>query len=130
MAGRGLFKVLLISGFGFWLCSAGADEAASKAKKGLDAKIYEADRAEGITAKVKTFKASRGDTLVYFEGLKKAGPYILSETIKDYTLLKNRLATSAAVNGPQVSVTIDEQDYIKDVTLMEPTAKTPGKPGP
>ncbi len=94
-------------------------ETSAPAKKKISTNIYEEQKGESFTAKVRTFKESRGDTLVYFEEIKKSGPYVLSETIKDYSILKNRIAKSAKGGGPKVSVSIDDQDNILSVTIEE-----------
>lgn len=91
---------------------------AEQAKK-LNTNIYEDQKGSSFTAKVRTFKNSRGDTLVYFEEIKKSGPYVLSESIKDYPILKNRIAKSAEGKGPKLSVTVDEQDNILSVSISE-----------
>jgi hypothetical protein len=100
--------------------------ADSKPKK-YNTSIYEAEQTKSHTAKVKTFKNSRGDTLVYFEEIKKSGPYVLSESIKDYATLKNRIAKSAATGGPKVSVTIDDNDNILSVMILESDDSKPGQ---
>ena len=94
---------------------------ATPVKKNYNANIYEKESAGGLSAKVKTTKTSREDTLVYFEGLKKSGPYVLSSTVKNYTKLKNRLVKSSESGGPKVSVTLDDQDNILTVEVSEET---------
>ena len=103
-----------------------AEEAAPKpppAQKTINANIYEKEKANSLSGKVKTTKTSREDTLVYFEGIKKSGPYVLSSTLKNYTKLKNRLVKSSEANGPKVTVSLDDQDNIMTVEISE-TADT------
>lgn len=90
-------------------------------KKNYNANIYEKENTGGLTAKVKSTKTSREDTLVYFDGLKKSGPYVLSSTVKNYTKLKNRLVKSSESGGAKVSVTVDDQDNILTVEINEET---------
>ncbi len=92
-------------------------EAVPAAKKSLNANIYEKEKTNSISGKVKATKTSREDTLVYFEDIKKSGPYILSGTIKNYTKFKNRLVKSSESNGPKVSVSLDDQDNILSVEM-------------
>lgn len=92
--------------------------AESKPKK-TNTKIYEDEAPKAITAKVKSTRDSRGDTLVYFEGLKKSGPYILLESTKDFAITKNKLIKSSETGGPPVTVSIDENDQILSVTISE-----------
>ena len=56
------------------ITGAQAEEAAPKpppAQKTINANIYEKEKANSLSGKVKTTKTSREDTLVYFEGIKK-----------------------------------------------------------
>ena len=108
------------------ITGAQAEEAAPKpppAQKTINANIYEKEKANSLSGKVKTTKTSREDTLVYFEGIKKSGPYVLSSTLKNYTKLKNRLVKSSEANGPKVTVSLDDQDNIMTVEVSE-TADT------
>ena len=108
------------------ITGAQAEEAAPKpppAQKTINANIYEKEKANSLSGKVKTTKTSREDTLVYFEGIKKSGPYVLSSTLKNYTKLKNRLVKSSEANGPKVTVSLDDQDNIMTVEISE-TADT------
>jgi hypothetical protein len=97
------------------------ETAAPAAKKTFNANIYEKESTQSISAKVHTIKDSRDDTLVYFDGLKKSGPYVLSGTIKNYTTLRNRLAKSAGTQGSKVTVSVDDQDNILSVTAGDDT---------
>lgn len=98
--------------------------ATTPVKKNYNANIYEKENTGGLTAKVKSTKTSREDTLVYFDGLKKSGPYVLSSTVKNYTKLKNRLVKSSESGGAKVSVTLDDQDNILTVEISEDTDST------
>lgn len=99
---------------------------APAAKKSYNVNIYEKEKASTLSAKVKATKTSRDDTLVYFEDLKKSGPYVLSGTMKDYTKLKNRLIKSAGPQGAKVTVGIDEQDNILSVEIGDTEEPTDG----
>ena len=104
------------------ITGAQAEEVAPKpppAQKTINANIYEKEKASSLSGKVKTTKTSREDTLVYFEGIKKSGPYVLSSTLKNYTKLKNRLVKSSEANGPKVTVSLDDQDNIMTVEISE-----------
>ncbi len=92
-------------------------ESVPPAKKSLNANIYEKEKPGSVSGKVKATKTSREDTLVYFEDIKKSGPYILSGTMKNYTKFKNRLVKSSESNGPKVSVSLDDQDNILSVEM-------------
>jgi hypothetical protein len=95
-----------------------AEEA--KTKKKMNTNIFESEAAgSAFTAKVKTFKKSQGDYLVYFEDIKKSGPYVLPEAIKNFSTLQNRIAKSAGKGGPQLHVTVDDQDNITSVSISE-----------
>ncbi len=104
-----------------WAEDVSAPPPTTPVKKNYNANIYEKENAGGLSAKVKTTKTSREDTLVYFEGLKKSGPYVLSSTVKNYTKLKNRLVKSSEAGGSKVSVTLDDQDNILTVEISEET---------
>ncbi len=104
-----------------WAEEVSAPTPTTPVKKNYNANIYEKENAGGLSAKVKTTKTSREDTLVYFEGLKKSGPYVLSSTVKNYTKLRNRLVKSSEAEGSKVSVTLDDQDNILTVEISEET---------
>ena len=114
-------KILLpvLLGLSFPASIALSQESVPPAKKALNANIYEKEKTGSISGKVKATKTSREDTLVYFEDIKKSGPYILSGTMKNYTKYKNRLVKSSEANGAKVSVSIDDQDNILSVELGE-----------
>src|SRR5690349_1434354 len=107
---RSLNALCLICGLIFALFYNLPALAEPKAKSKYDTKIFEAEQTNSQTAKVRTFKESRGDTLVYFEDLKKSGPYVLPESIRNYAVLKNMIAESAKTGGPKVTFTFDDQD--------------------
>ena len=91
----------------------------SAPKKNFNSNIYEKEKAINVSGKVKTTRTSRDETSVYFDGIKKSGPYILSGSVKDYTKLKNKLVKSSGPNGGPVTVTIDDQDNILTVEIKD-----------
>lgn len=94
--------------------------AEKKTEKKINTNIYEKESHGAVVAKVQTFRKTRDGILVFFEVTDRPkGPYLLSDGIKNYDLLQERISKSAAQNGRKVSVSINEKDEIVSVEMSE-----------
>lgn len=83
--------------------------------------IYEQDAAESgvksMTGKVRVVREVSDEVEVFFEGDKIKGAYTLPRGLQHYGTMLKSLEESKKANGPQVTITADEDKRIKTVEL-------------
>lgn len=104
--------------------------AQAQNKGGPSTDIYEQDAGEtglkSVTGKVRVVREVSDDVEVFFEGDKIKGAYTLPRGLQHYGTMLKSLEESKKANGPQVTITADDDKRIKTVELKGGGAATPG----